>query len=206
MFFYLQIDSDPTANKKAFNIFHNSEAVDPASGKMIHSVSVVIYELWKLLTIGVTKQLTIARKACLSSVFGLLQPNIDQLVLSLSVLYWSLWAFWHFHSALKDCFSTLCSSWQGFVGWGDQQRVGGVASPQSSLLSSQIKITVISPEAGLSCHCVKETVIWLVMTQPESHYIFDGRLKQKSISVYLRWGSLRGRGLGKSNLLLSLLW
>lgn len=36
------------------------------------------------------------------------------------------------------------------------------------------------------------------MTQPESHYIFDGRLKQKSISVCLRWGRLRGEGSGRA--------
>lgn len=97
----------------------------------------------------------------------------------------------HFCSTLKKLQLTDIG-----LGGSEKSRGGGFAP--SSLLSSQIKITVISPEAGLSLHSVKETVIWLVMTQPESHYIFDGRLKQKSISVCLRWGSLRRKGLERA--------
>lgn len=165
---------------------------------MIQAVNIVIYELWKLLTVGVTKHLTYRQKACPSSVSVYYSPVLTCLCCHYMSYIDLLWALWHFCSTLKDCFSTISSSWQTFVGGGSvESRGGGLAL--SLLLSSQIKITVISPEAGLSCHCVKETVIWLVMTQPESHYIFDGRLKQKSISVHLR--RAQRERFGKSNLL-----
>lgn len=102
---------------------------------------------------------------------------------------------------------TFCTSSEGLhfhpdrnLLWGSFDNLGG-GSALSSPLSSQIKITVISPEAGLSCQSVKETVIWFVMTQPKSHYVFDGRFKQKSISEGLRKSRLGwegGWGLGRA--------
>lgn len=121
----------------------------------------------------------------------------------------TLWMLTWFekHSHLKGIDKLELVSCEHFVMWCLRSRhrvTGGSAESlrcgfaPSSCLGSQIKITVISPEAGLSCHSVRETVIWLVMTQPKSHYIFDGRLEQKNRFVCLCWSRLRGGGLQKA--------
>lgn len=66
---------------------------------------------------------------------------------------------------------------------------------------SKIKITVISLEAGWSRRCESETVVWLVMTQPKSHYSFDGRFSQKSIFSDSEVKPSARETSGKTNLL-----
>lgn len=139
-------------------------------------------------------------EACLSSVFSL-RTSIDQLVLC--HYKWTIELFcgnFDIFTAPWWIVSPPCApADSGALGEESGESQGG-GFALSSPLSSQIKITVINPEAGLSCHCVMETAIWLVMNvnSPRAIISLMGDLNRNPFQCV--WGVVgsEGGGLGRA--------
>ena len=109
MFFYLQVDSDyftrvQQLTKMLLIFFPQQWSCCSSLGEDDSQCQCSDIRAVKTTYCRCNQTVNHNQKACLSPVFSLLQPSIDQLLLSLRVLYWSLWAFWHFSQCLEGLF------------------------------------------------------------------------------------------------------